>query len=195
MVLNEFFAALTSGRFLLAIICCVIAGLIIGQAAWTMGGKILGSILVALVVVGLLVTSIHTRTLVRAAETGVLPSGFLDNFVLLTVAICLALYLGSMVWGARAASVRLEEDTTFVHALRPEDIVRELNIIGAHPALAHGWFGDRWKALSDSERQKWAEQNITALHELRLIGGEHGFAGLDIHLPVYLASIDHNGRA
>lgn len=194
MVLNEFFAALTSGRFLLAIVCCVIAGLIIGQQTRSIGGKIAWSFPIAFVVVGLLVTSIHVRSLVRASETGALPSGFFDNFVILTVAICLVLYLGSMMWSTHSASVRWEEEKAIVEALGPNEIVRELNIIGAHPALAHGWFGDRWKTLSDSERQKWAEQNITALHELRLIGGEHGFAGLDLQLPVYLASIDHNGR-
>ena len=193
MVLSEFFSAMGSGRFLLALICCIGAGMTIGGGTRTLGGKIGWSIPAMVVVVGLFVTSVYTQSLLRAAETGALPPGFFDDFVIFTICVCAALYLGSMMLCAHGRTLQEADLIAATEALGPDEIAGELDVIAAHLAVAHGWFGDRWKPMSTRERRGWVQQNIDALRELRLAGGDHGFAGHDLHLPVRLAEIDLKG--
>lgn len=193
MVLNEFFSALGSGRFLLAIIICFVAGATVGGTVRSLGGKVGWSLATMIVVVGLLTTSEHVRTLIKAGESGVLPPGFFDNFVFLTVAVCVVLYFGPLLLAAYGTALQEAEERAEVDALGPDDLVRELNVVAAHPALAEGWFADNWKRLTDDARRSWVERNIDPLRELRFAGGENGFAGLGVHLPMYLAEIDLSG--
>ena len=193
MVLSEFFAAMASGRFMLALICCVGAGMVIGGNMRTIGSMIGWTIPTVAVIVGLLVTSVHVRGLLQAAETGALPSGFFDSFVILTVCVCAALYLGSLMLTAYGRSLQEADLVAAIEAMGPHEIAGELDVIAAHPAVAHGWFGDRWKPITAQERHAWVQRNIAALRELRLVGGENGFAGHDLHLPMRLAEIDIKG--
>lgn len=193
MVLSEFFAAMASGRFMLALICCVGAGMSIGGGTRTLLGKIGWSIPAIVVIVGLLVTNVYVQGLLRAAETGVLPPGFFDNFVIFTITVCATLYLGSMSLSAYGRTLQEADLVAAIEAMGPNEIAGELDVIAAHPAVAHGWFGDRWKQMSTQDRLGWTQQNITALREIRLAGGDHGFAGHDLHLPMRLAEIDQRG--
>ena len=193
MVLSEFLSAMGTGRFMLSLICCIGAGIMIGGGVRSLGGKIGWTIPAMVVIVGVLVTSGYTQSLLRAAETGALPSGFFDNFVIFTITVCVALYMGSMMLTTYGRTLQEADLIAATEALGPDDIAGELDVIAAHPAVAHGWFGDRWNPMSVQERRRWVQQNIAALHELRQAGGDHGFAGHDLHLPVRLAEIDLRG--
>lgn len=193
MVLNEFFAALASGRILLALICCVGGGIMIGGSVRSIGGRFGWSLVMVVVVVGLLFTSEHVRTLVRAGESGSLPSGFFDDFVFLTVAICAALYFGSMVVAAYGVALQESDERAAVEEMGPDELLRELNVASALPVLANGWFAENWKGLTAEERCSWVEQHIEQLRELRLAGGDNGSAGFGANLAFYVAQIDEYG--
>lgn len=191
--MRMFFEAMGSGMFLMALITCVGAGILIGSGTRSIWGKIGWSIPAIYVILLLLTQNVYVKSIHFISQTGVLGAGDIDGFAYFTLTICTTLYLGSMALAAYDRSLQEAELLAENETISADDIIRELEVIAAHPALTQGWFGDRWKPMSPQERRGWVQQHIKALRRLRLAGGEEGFAGHDLQLPMRLAEIDLKG--
>lgn len=191
--MRMFFEAMGSGMFLMALITCVGAGIIIGGGTRSIWAKIGWSIPAIFVILVLLTQNVYFEALSQMSRTGALRAGTFDSFVTFTLTVCAVLYLGSMALSSHGRSLQEADLVAANETIGAEEITRELEVIAAHPAFAHGWFGDRWKPMSTQERRGWVKENIRALRVLRLAGRDQGFAGHDLQLPMRLAEIDLKG--
>lgn len=190
-MVGVFFEFIFSGRGIFMTLLGLIAGLIAGGSGVGRIGRAV--CLMVLIVIQFIIFSSgeFADTLAWITHTGVAPGFNADGMLLMVLAFYVALSMAAISFGYKAQAFHRADQKRKSEALSVAEIVNMLNVLAGHPQLAAaGWLAQRWAHLDASDRQKWAGVHLAELRDLWLRGGDSGFEGHGLNLPMLLAAID-----